>query len=237
MKLSLNDGRPLFKNLITVKGTVLNQFSLDEYNSHLRVATTSGFTWTGTSKNNLYVFDADGNMTGALEGLAQGERIYSVRYNGPMGYVVTFRQVDPLFAIDLSDPTSPRVLGELKVDGVSNYLHMVNDTHIIGLGAAAGANGGLGGGLQLSLFDVTDVKRPVLAASKVFGTSSSSSLATTDHKAFLYHPGSGIIAVPVTTWDYSAGGSFWDGAMVFSLSGQGFQHRLSLSHARPGGNT
>jgi hypothetical protein len=68
------------------------------------------------------------------------------------------------------------------VDGVSNYLHMVNDTHIIGLGAAAGANGGLGGGLQLSLFDVTDVKRPLLSASKVFGTSSSSSLATTDHK-------------------------------------------------------
>ncbi len=70
------------------------------------------------------------------------------------------------------------------MDGVSNYLHMVNDTHIIGLGrgAAAGANGGLGGGLQLSLFDVTDVKRPVLAASKVFGSSSTSSLATTDHK-------------------------------------------------------
>jgi len=126
---------------------------------------------------------------------------------------------------------------ELKVDGVSNYLHMVNDTHIIGLGAAAGANGGLGGGLQLSLFDVTDVKRPLLSASKVFGTSSSSSLATTDHKAFLYHPASGIIAVPVTTWDYSGAGGSFDGAMVFSLSGQGFLHKLSLSHARPGGNS
>ncbi len=84
------------------------------------------------------------------------------------------------------------VVQELKVDGVSNYLHMVNNTHIIGLGSAAGPNGGLGGGLQLSLFDVTDVTKPVLSASKVFGTSSSSSLATTDHKV--------LSTVPAACW-------------------------------------
>lgn len=115
-----------------VPGSLLNQFSLDEYNGFLRVATTSYSE--NTTQNNLYIYDKDLKETGKLTGLAKGERIYSVRYSGNTGYVVTFRQTDPLFVIDLSNATAPKVLGELKIPGFSNYMHVVGDNLVLGIG-------------------------------------------------------------------------------------------------------
>ena len=114
----------------TVQGYILNQFSMDEYQGNLRVATT---TWN--NDNALYVLDKSMNTIGSVTGLAKGESIYSVRFMGDKGYIVTFRTMDPLFVFDLSDPTKPVVTGELKIPGFSNYLHPVGENLILGIGS------------------------------------------------------------------------------------------------------
>ena len=115
-----------------VKGDVLNQFSMDEFNGFFRIATTD---WgRGESNNNVYILDSNMKNVGAVKNLAPGERIYSVRFSGNTGYVVTFRNMDPLFVLDLSNPSNPKVLGELKIPGFSNYLHPVGDGLLLGLG-------------------------------------------------------------------------------------------------------
>src|SRR5205807_2322356 len=116
---------------------ILNQFSMDEYQGHFRIATTIGEPWGGGSNpsvNNLYVLDESLKTVGSLENLAPGERIYSTRFLGKRAYMVTFRNVDPLFAIDLADPAKPAVLGQLKIPGYSDYLHPYDENHLIGFG-------------------------------------------------------------------------------------------------------
>lgn len=105
--------------------------------------------------NNLYVLDSGMRQIGRLEGLAPGERIYSVRYLGEMAYVVTFRETDPLFAIDLSDPRAPKVLGQLKIPGFSEYLHPLDDGLLLGIGQSVDERG-TANGVKLSMFDVSD---------------------------------------------------------------------------------
>eukprot|EP00292_Cryptomonas_paramecium_P014004 CAMPEP_0113689608 /NCGR_PEP_ID=MMETSP0038_2-20120614/17280_1 /TAXON_ID=2898 /ORGANISM="Cryptomonas paramecium" /LENGTH=233 /DNA_ID=CAMNT_0000610741 /DNA_START=383 /DNA_END=1080 /DNA_ORIENTATION=+ /assembly_acc=CAM_ASM_000170 len=222
IRLAMNGGKPTFGASFTVAGQVLNQFSLDEYEGHLRVATTTGQTWDGTSSNNLYVYDLAGNLTGSLLGMAPGERIYSVRYDGARAYLVTYKQVDPLFAVDLTDPAHPAMLGELKLPGVSDYLHPVNHTHLLGLGRAQAASGpGRLSGLQMSLFDLTDATRPALAAQVNFGSTSSYSAALSDHKAFMFEGTTGAIVVPFS--DYTAA----DGARARTHT-----HTHTHKHAR-----
>ncbi len=142
-----------------VPGTALNQFSMDEYNGYLRIATTSG-SWGDDLTNQLYVLDDDLQTVGKIEGVAQGESIRSVRFVGDTGYVVTFEQTDPLFVIDLSDPTNPVIKGELKIPGFSSYLHPVGDGLMLGVGFD-GTETGTNGGLKISLFDVSDPENPV----------------------------------------------------------------------------
>jgi hypothetical protein len=184
----------------TVQGRILNQFSLDEHNGFLRVATTSGWAWS-ESTNSVYVLQQQGNelqIVGSIRGLAAGEQIYSVRFLGERGYVVTFRQVDPLFAIDLSDPLNPTVAGELKVPGFSNYLHPVGEHYLIGIGRNADEATGLFGELQVSLFDVSDINHPVRVAQYLFdGGRGTSTDATFDHHAVSYFADHQILAIPI----------------------------------------
>jgi len=173
-----------------VPGLLLNQFSLDEKDGNLRVATT--FSWSN-QRNAVYILDEQLKVTGALEDLAPDERIFSCRFMGDTLYLVTFRQVDPLFVIDLSDPTSPRVVGELKVPGFSSYLHPIDAEHLLGIGMENGS-------VKLSLFDVSSPDLPTEVDTLILpGWSTSEALW--DHKAVLYDPETHTLVLPITTYD------------------------------------
>jgi len=134
-KFGLDNGIAKYSGMGTIPGEPLNQFSMDERNNNFRIATTNSTSWDIESNtNNLYILNNELKIIGSIEGLAQGERIYSVRFIGDRAYMVTFVQVDPLFVIDLSNPNNPVVLGELKIPGYSKYLHPYDENHIIGFG-------------------------------------------------------------------------------------------------------
>ncbi len=157
LKFDISGEKVEYKTKGKVNGTALNQFSIDEYNNYLRIATTTGF-FEG-AQNNLYVLDESMVIVGMVEGLAEGETIKSVRFMGDTAYVVTFKQTDPLFVIDLANPELPEVLGELKIPGFSNYLHPVSEKYLLGIGVNGNENGA-GNGMKVSLFDVSDKKNP-----------------------------------------------------------------------------
>ncbi len=204
-KFGISDGNIEIKESTKFYGSLLNQFSMDEYNGYFRVATTS--TRDGKNYNNLYIYDARLNEVGKLTDLAENESIYAVRFMGEKAYIVTFERVDPLFVIDLSNPREPRVLGELKVPGFSNYLHPYDETHLIGVGQNTVDNG-RGGvksqGIKISLFDVTNPINPVELSSLVIGEKNGAySEALYNHKAILYIKEQGILALPITIYDYN----------------------------------
>jgi hypothetical protein len=182
-----------------VPGQLLNQFSMSEFGGDLRVATTtnsfSADQQPGSSA--VRVLRPEGNelvQIGEVDGLGTDEQIQAVRFLGTQGYVVTFRQTDPLFVIDLSDPTAPALSGELKIPGFSSYLHPVGDGLLLGIGQDATDQGRVLG-TQLSLFDVHDPANPVRLSTLPIGGSSD---AEWDHHAFLYWPEDGTIVLPVS---------------------------------------
>ncbi|MCX5677097.1 MAG: beta-propeller domain-containing protein [Planctomycetota bacterium] len=201
------DGVPLVATG-TVRGAIVNQFSMDEQGGYFRIATTErmenpppGWPQQGLS-NNLFVLKQRGDrleIVGSLTGLAQDERIYSIRFMGDRGYVVTFKTVDPLFVLDLSDPEKPKVAGELKMPGFSTYLHPIDADHVIGFGRDADPVNGRFIGLQLALFDVSDAANPVAVDRQTLppGARSDGSEALTDHHAFSYFADQGILALPI----------------------------------------
>ncbi|MFM8802877.1 MAG: beta-propeller domain-containing protein [Planctomycetia bacterium] len=220
-----------------VPGLTLNQFSLDEdAEGLLRVATTSGFGDAASS--GVYVLAAAaGNLQtiGSVSGLAPGERIYSVRFIGDRGYVSTFRQIDPLFVIDLANPTRPRVVGELKVPGFSSYLHPLDADHLLGIGRDVDPVTGRVLGLQLSIFDVSDPASPKRSATYTFEGDGweSWSEALWDHRALSWFAAQGILALPVQQ------GGWWQGSnglVVFKVdpaSQQGFTKLGQITHDGP----
>ena len=149
-RFKLEDGSLTYTGKGEVPGSILNQFSMDEYNNYFRIATTQGESWRTdeyTSRNNLYILDSDLKIAGKIEDIAPGERIYSVRFTGNRAYMVTFKNVDPFFVLDLSDPHQPEILGALKIPGYSDYLHPYDENHVIGFGkdtVEVGAKGGMG---------------------------------------------------------------------------------------------
>ena len=160
--------QPVYEASGEVSGFLLNQFSMDEYQGDLRVAATTSpsWWWSEDSESHVTVLRPDGNVLeeiGSVWGLGEGERIFSVRFMGPDAYVVTFRQIDPLYALDLSDPADPEVLGELKIPGFSSYLHPVGADLLLGVGQDASLEGRVEG-LQVSLFDVSDPTDPIRVA-------------------------------------------------------------------------
>ena len=195
-----------------VPGYVLNQFSMDEYGGHFRIATTIGQSWNTErpSRNNLYVLNMGLNIIGKLEDLALTETIYSARFMGDKCFLVTFRQVDPFFVIDLQNPYQPKVLGKLKIPGYSSYLHPYDDDHIIGIGIDEGK-------VKISLFDISNVTDPQEKA-KYETEGWSSSPALQDHKAVLFDRSRNLFVIPITAYGYTYHVS--QGAYVFRISAE-----------------
>lgn len=221
-----------------VPGSLLNQFSMDEYNKNFRITTTLGSTWNETSENNLYVLDEKLNIIGELTGLAKGERIYSTRFMGDKCYVVTYKTSDPLFVIDLSKPQNPSVLGELKIPGYSSYLHPLGENYLIGFGEDSiekiikNHNGTervtvYSTGLKLAIFDVSDYNNPKELDSVKIGGRGSYSELLYNHKSLLFKEDEGLFAFPAMLYEEDAGtyengvpkyGKFeFSGAIIFNI--------------------
>lgn len=226
-----------------VPGYLLNQFSLDEYENNLRVATTTEI-WARESVmyNNVFVLNEKMETIGKLEALAPDERIYSTRFIGDRLYMVTFKRIDPLFVIDLSDPKNPEVLGELKIPGFSDYLHPYDENHIIGIGKETEGNewGGVSvKGVKLALFDVSDVKNPKPVDKYEIGGAGTDSEALRDHKAFLFDRNKNLLVIPVIEvkgkleYDSRLGyyrQRYWQGAYVFNIDLDGFEVKGKVTH-------
>jgi inhibitor of cysteine peptidase len=227
-RVKLDEEKIVFEAEGNVSGYVLNQFSMDEYNGFFRIATTK---WTNDgSKNNLYILNMSLNIVGKLEDLAPGERIYSARFMGDRCYLVTFKQIDPFFVIDLSNPTEPKALGELKIPGFSGYLHPYDENHIIGIGKQ-------NSNVKLSLFNVTNVTAPTETAKYTVSGDWSDSTVLTDHKAFLFDKSKQLLTLPVSinfievkNGEYCTK-RYWQGAYVFNITlSDGFVLRGNVTH-------
>jgi uncharacterized secreted protein with C-terminal beta-propeller domain len=210
IRIAVDKGTLIVGSQCTVDGSLLNQFSLDEFEGNLRVAVTinkysyrilrdstygiESYQYLDGDKqtNAIYVIDPKMNIIGSIEGLAEEERIYSVRFTGPVGYMVTFRQVDPLFALDLSDPTSPRVTSELKIPGFRTYLHPFGDDRLLGLGYDVSSN--RTSGMKMSMFDISDPFNVSEMNMELIGIDYSEALY--EHKAVLVDVQRNIIGFP-----------------------------------------
>ena len=186
----------------TVPGHVLNQFSMSELDSHLRVATTSGAPWGFDEKaeSAITVLARDGAElveVGRVGNMGRGERIHAVRFLGDTAFVVTFRRTDPFYVVDLSDPTAPTVRGELKITGYSGYLHPVGDDLILGIGQEA-TEEGMTTGAKATLFDVSDPADPTEL--DTWSPGGGSSAVEWDHRAFLWWPPEALAVMPFTDW-------------------------------------
>jgi len=180
-----------------------SQFSMDEHAGYLRVATTTGaLWWGGEAESSLFVLAEEGRelkVVGELRDLHHGEAVYAVRFIGDKGYVVTFKKIDPLFVVDLSDPTRPQLSGQLEVPGFSTFLMPLGNDRILGIGKEADDQGDFAWylGLKLSLFDVSNPSSPALVQSVTIGERGTESEALTDHRAFSTFPERNLIAFPV----------------------------------------
>jgi inhibitor of cysteine peptidase len=234
-RVSVDGSALAFEAKGSVPGTVLNQYSMDEYNGNFRIATTLQKT---TQMNNVYVLNMNMSMVGKLENLAEGESIYSVRFMGDKGYIVTFRQMDPFFVIDLSNAADPKVAGELKIPGYSSYLHPFDENHVIGLGKENGT-------VKLSLFDVSNVNAPKEVAKYVVEADYADSQALYDPHAFLFDKGKQLLVLPISLTQYgvvnpsgrepifswATTSGFWQGAFVFKATTSGFTLKGTVTHA------
>lgn len=185
-KFAYQDGKLEGKAQGSFAGYLNDTFSIDEYQGKLRVVTTDGDT------NAVYVMNESLEITGAIEDLAKDERVYSARFIGDTGYFVTFRETDPLFSVDLSDPENPRIIGELKIPGFSEYLHFYGEDRLLGIGMAADENTGATEGVKLTMFDIsdrTDVKEEATyVIEDAYGTD-----VAYDYKAVLADPQKNLI--------------------------------------------
>ncbi|MBO4584343.1 MAG: beta-propeller domain-containing protein [Clostridia bacterium] len=222
-----------------VDGSMLNQFAADEYEGNLRIATTvesyaneAGTGYVNKSSTSVTILDGELKQLGKLEGLAVGEHIKSVRFNGATGYVVTFRTVDPLFAFDLSDPANPKIIGELKMPGYSEYLHVYDENTLLGIGQDATAESedadiAYYQGLKIALFDVGNGEEMSEIDTFFLGDRGTTTTAEWDHKALAYYAERDVFGIPVelylfdgeqeNIYDYGeyVGNAFY----VFSMGG------------------
>lgn len=204
-KISLNGTKLVLEAETKIPGMIINQFSLDEYNGNLRIAVTKyNNNSSEDTSNNLYILDSKLSVIGSIENMAEGEEIYSVRFMGNKGYIVTFKQVDPLFVIDLSNPINPSVVGELKIPGYSSYLHPYDENHIIGIGyntTETSYGSTVNDGIKLSMFDVSNPTNPIEMFNTVIGDKHTNTSATYDHKAVMFSKEKNIIAIPIVQYN------------------------------------
>lgn len=227
-KFALNGIETRYVGSALLPGHILNQFSMDEYLGILRVASTRGWVPEPTVQSYISTFSEKGGslvQVGSLGGIAPSEDIRSVRFDGDRGYVVTFKKTDPLFTIDLSEPAAPRVLGELKIPGYSTYMHRLDGNHILAVGFDADDKGSFAyfNGIQIQIFDVTDLSNPKLQWKKVIGTRGSNSEALTNHLAFNYFAPKKMLLLPLTICEGGGNGMAgynmsFAGLMAFDIS-------------------
>ncbi len=224
-----------------VPGQVLNQFSMDEYESHLRIATTVGRVPDPKAHSVLSILGGKGerlDVVGQINNIAPDEDIRSVRFDGDKAYVVTFKKTDPLFVFELGDPRNPKLLAELKIPGFSTYMHLMDPTHLLTIGYDANDQGDFAwfAGVMLQIFDVSDPRHPKLTAKEVIGTRGSSSEALTNHLAFNYFAPRNLLALPMTICEGGSGGGFgeqmtFSGLIVFDVTAAaGFRQRGRVAH-------
>ena len=232
-RVRVNGSQLAFEAKGNVLGSVLNQYSMDEYNGYFRLATTS---WNETTRNTVYVLNSNLTTIGKvkLENAEVRETIQSVRFMGDKAYVVTFEQKDPFFVLDMSNPEEPRVAGKLEIPGYSSYLHPYDENHVIGLGKE-------GNNVKLSLFDVSDVNNPTEIAKDIVEGDWTDSEALQEPKAFLFDKEKELLVIPVSKTNYgvvdtkdgesiATQGGFWQGAYVFNVTASGFTLRGGITH-------
>lgn len=230
----------VYKATGEVPGHLLSQWSMSEEGGYLRVATTDAGSWWGwrtdESESFVTILEEDGGklqQVGQVGELGLGEQIYAVRMMGDTGYVVTFRQTDPLYVIDLSDPTAPKVAGELKILGYSAYLHPIGDGLLLGVGQDASEEGRTLG-TQIAVFDVSDPANPQRLHKMTLEDSSSE--VEYDHRAFLYWPATGLTIVPIQrySWDETKGDDFFAGAVGIKATRDGIEKIDTITHMTGG---
>ncbi|MCG8481732.1 MAG: beta-propeller domain-containing protein, partial [Clostridia bacterium] len=256
-KFSMDEGKTTYIAKGEVPGNILNQFSMDEHKKSFRIATTRHTQINNryTSTNNVYILNENMNVTGKLEDLAPEERIYSVRFMGDKGYMVTFKDVDPLFVLDLEDPSNPRVLGKLKIPGYSDYLHPYDENHLIGFGKDTvalsikdwqGNETGINAyymGMKIALFDVSDVNNPIEKHKIIIGDRGTESELLRDHKALLFDKKRNLLGFPITVCEVKGkliderygipayGEVTFQGAYIYELTPEdGFDLKGKISH-------
>ena len=200
----------------SVPGDIRNQFNLSEHDGHLRVVTTTGDTWDETSETHVRILrETDGTLVevGSVGDMGRGEAVQSVRMIGDVGYVVTFRQIDPFYTLDLSDPENPQVVGELKIPGFSSYLHPIGQGRVLGVGSDGDDDGRITGS-KVSIFDVTDPADPQEVA--IWSAPGGWNDVGWEHRSFLWWEAEQMAVIPLTTYDENG---HWAGAVVLRVDG------------------
>lgn len=244
IKLKINKGNVDYVSKGSIAGYLINQFSMDEENGNLRVATTSD-NFQDKSSSGIYVLDSNMKKIGEVSNIAPGERIYSTRFLGDRAYMVTFKNTDPLFVIDMKNPKKPQILGELKIPGYSTYMHPYDKDKILGFGQDTVEIDGRAYalGIKMALFDVSDVKNPKEIQKEVIGDRGSYSELLYDHKAFLFSKDKNIMGFPVTVTKVKGdklkdnvpqyGEEVFQGAYIYNLkSKDGFELKAKLSQKK-----
>jgi len=227
-----------------VKGRVLNQFSMDEKDGFLRIATTSGHVPSPDVYSTLAILkESEGELVtvGMVDHIAPTEDIRSCRFQGDTGFIVTFKKTDPLFAIDLSDPYFPKIKGELKIPGYSTYMHVLDDRHLLSIGFDSDDHGSFAyfDGIQLQIFDVSDMEDPKLIHKEVIGSRGSNSDAALDHMAFNYFAARDLLAIPMIICEGGDDGSYgtemtFTGLLVYRATVKGgFEPMGGIPHGLP----
>ena len=232
LKFGLKNGKFTFRAEADVDGQVNNQFSMDENGDIFRIATTTSLWYIDeNTSNNLYILNDKLEEVGKIEGFAKEEKIYSVRYVGDKAYVVTFKQTDPLFVIDLSVPSNPQILGELKIPGYSTYLHPYDETHLIGFGYDTKEDGTrvTTNGLKMAMFDISDLNNPKELFKIAIGDSEYTySELLYNHKSLLFSKEKNIIAFPLYS---SSGGKTNSRAAIYEIDlNEGFSLKGEIAN-------
>jgi uncharacterized secreted protein with C-terminal beta-propeller domain len=257
-KITIENGNIDYTAQGEIPGRILNQFSMDEHNDFFRIATTIGNVWSQDEKssNNIYILDKDLKLISKINDIAPGEQIYSARFMGDKGYLVTFKKIDPFFTIDLSDPYNPEILGKLKIPGYSDYLHPYGENHIIGIGKdtveaadsqkeSRNIDFAWYQGIKIALFDVSDFNNPKEISKIIIGDRGTDSPALYDHKAFLFDKEKELLVIPVSLYEISEeikqqynnytgsmyGEFTFQGAYVYNLNIEnGFEYKGRITH-------
>ena len=221
-KFSMDKGSIQAVDAASVNGSIEDRFAINEYQGYLRVLTTD---WSRDEQENaVYVLDSDMRLVGEISGIARGEQIYSARFLRDTGYFVTYRNTDPLFTVDFSEPANPQIIGELKVTGFSEYLHFWGEDKLLGIGYETDPQSGQRKGIKLSMFDLSDPKA-VAEKDRLVLEDIDYSPALYNYKAVLADQEKNLIGLMLLKYGENGDSAFYE---TFSYQeGEGFVKKLS----------